>query len=92
MKRLHTIADGRVQGVGYRAYVIAHARELQLSGWVRNLASDQVEVVAEGEDVALYHLEMLLEKGPPLSRVDNVQTEYEPPTGEFTNFHVRSNA
>ena len=92
MKRLHAIVEGRVQGVGFRAFVITRAHDLRLTGWVRNLSADAVEIVAEGEDVALARLELLLQKGPPLSRVDNVRNDYSTPTGEFTGFHVRSDA
>ena len=90
MKRLHAIVEGRVQGVGFRAFVLTRARDLQLTGWVRNRSDNEVEVVAEGEDIALARFELLLQKGPTLSRVDNIRSDYTPPTGEFSAFHVRN--
>lgn len=89
MKRLHAIVEGRVQGVGYREFVRMQAQRLHLHGWVRNLPDGEVEVLVEGEDVALTHLVMLLEKGPPLADVDDVHANYSAPTGEFSTFGVR---
>jgi acylphosphatase len=48
-----------------------------------------VEVVAEGEDIALSHLVLLLEKGPPMAFVDDVDAQYTAPSGEFTDFVIR---
>jgi acylphosphatase len=78
-----------VQGVYFRDFVRQNAQRLHLTGWVRNTPDDKVEVVAEGEDVALTHLTLMLEKGTPMSRVDEVQVSYAPPTGEFTDFQIR---
>ncbi len=89
MKRLHAIVDGRVQGVGYRDYVRTEAQRLHLAGWVRNRPDGTVEVIAEGEDVALGHLRMLLEKGPSMASVDDVKVSTCSPTGEFDDFRIR---
>ena len=89
MKRLHAMVTGRVQGVSFRNFVQAQAQRLRLVGWVRNTPDGTVEVVAEGEDVALSHLELLLEKGPPLARVEEVEADYGIPSGEFTDFSIR---
>ena len=89
MKRLHAIVTGRVQGVYYRDFVREQARRLQVTGWVRNMPDGAVEVVAEGEEVALSQLEMLLEKGPPSARVEEVEATSDMPTGEFTDFVIR---
>jgi acylphosphatase len=63
---LHAIVHGRVQGVGFRYFVLSHARSLRLVGTVRNLADGSVEVYAEGERAALAHLERDLRRGPPV--------------------------
>jgi acylphosphatase len=90
MIRLHAIVEGRVQGVGYRDFVATHARRLHITGWVRNVADGRVELIGEGEDTALAHLVLMLEKGPALARVDEVTTTMSAPTGEFTDFRVRA--
>ncbi|CAB4847311.1 unannotated protein [freshwater metagenome] len=46
--RLTAWVRGRVQGVGFRWWVRAHALELGLAGWAANLSDGRVEVVAEG--------------------------------------------
>ena len=46
---VHVVYAGRVQGVGFRATAAGLAREYGLTGWVRNRADGQVELVAEGE-------------------------------------------
>jgi len=89
VKRLHATITGHVQGVFFRDFVRTHAERLHLVGWVRNDADGSVEVVAEGEDTALQHLALLLEKGPSGAWVEEVQTEYSAPTSEFTDFTVR---
>jgi len=88
MKRLHATVTGHVQGVFFRDFVRTEARRLRLTGWVRNAPDGSVEVVAEGEDVALRHLELLLEKGSSDARVEDVETTYTAPSGEFSDFAI----
>ena len=49
-KQVHVFYTGRVQGVGFRFTVLDIARELEVSGWVKNLKNGQVEVTAEAEE------------------------------------------
>ncbi len=51
--RLHAVVEGHVQGVGFRYFVLTKAQHLNLTGWVRNTAEGNVEVMAEGERVDL---------------------------------------
>jgi acylphosphatase len=69
------LVSGRVQGVGFRAFVAEAAREAGLSGWVRNLGDGRVEVFAEGEAMALAALAAACARGPFLARVDHVAAE-----------------
>ena len=64
---------GRVQGVGYRFWVLRHARTLGLHGVVRNRGDGAVELEVAGPASALDRLERLLEEGPALARVDAVR-------------------
>ena len=68
----HFIVQGRVQGVGFRWFVNLAARDLKLTGWVRNLPNGDVEVHAEGEEGALDKLRSKLERGPFGARVAEV--------------------
>ena len=87
--RLHAVIDGSVQGVGFRMFVLDYASSLRLTGWVRNTYDGRVEVVAEGEMPALESLLEKLRLGPRSAFVTEVEKEWQPATGEFTNFAVR---
>jgi len=87
--RLHIRVKGRVQGVGFRAHVDYNARQLGVTGWVRNVGYDVVEAVAEGERQKLGRLEQAIKAGPPGSHVDEATVEWLDPTAEFQDFIVR---
>jgi acylphosphatase len=70
--RLHVLATGRVQGVGFRWFVRETARRLGLAGWVLNRADGSVEVAAEGDDSALLHLRNALADGPSGAHVESL--------------------
>ena len=88
--RLHAIVEGRVQGVGFRAFVEQNAWQLGVTGWVRNRWDGTVEVTAESSRVALDQLLTSLRHGPSASRVTGVETQWKPATGEFSRFSMRS--
>lgn len=89
MRKRATIAvSGVVQGVGFRAYTLRQARAMGLQGYVRNRSSGEVEIVAEGNEETLQRLIEWARRGPPLSRVEDVQFELAEPTGEFTDFSI----
>lgn len=87
--RLHMLVRGRVQGVGFRAHVEYAARDLKLSGWVRNVGYDQVETLAEGARGKLEDLAQAIRTGPRGSHVDEATVEWLDATGEFASFVVR---
>jgi acylphosphatase len=87
--RLHAIVHGRVQGVNFRYYTQQRARELGLTGYVRNLWDRTVEVVAEGSRSVLEELLVFLRTGPRAAFVTQVDTRWSTPTGEFRRFEVR---
>jgi acylphosphatase len=68
------VVAGRVQGVGFRWFVLRCAEQLGLTGWVRNLADGSVEVAARGSPDALQRLEADLRRGPSGARVTSVTT------------------
>jgi len=82
------VVSGRVQGVGYRYFVLRHAEELGLAGFARNQADGSVEVLAEGAPKALGQLELLLAEGPAFSHVTNVEREAVAERGA-SGFHIR---
>ena len=68
-------ASGRVQGVGYRIFAQRVAQELGLEGYVRNRSDGRVEVFAMGSPEKLARLRKVLEKGPMMARVDEINEE-----------------
>jgi acylphosphatase len=88
-KRLHARVEGRVQGVGFRYYVMTSATELGLVGWVRNRRDGSVEVVAEGELTLLKKLVRAIERGSRSSKVSNVKVDLQEASGEFVNFTAK---
>jgi acylphosphatase len=63
---------GRVQGVGYRAFVHEYATRLALSGWARNRSDGSVEVLVGGDRAIVDRLIAALRRGPPGARVAEI--------------------
>ena len=72
---------GRVQGVYYRASMVAEATRLGLHGWVRNRADGSVEALAHGGAPAVQALVDWAWRGPPQALVERVDVaDAEPQT------------
>ena len=69
----HCIVEGRVQGVGFRYFVLREAKRLGVAGWVRNLDDGTVEVLGEGEQEAMDTFVKELRSGPSFSYVTNLK-------------------
>ena len=82
---------GRVQGVGFRAFVYREARLMEIDGWVRNRRDGTVEALVWGKAAAIDVLLARIEDGPGYGRVDRVDVTLE--TGQDDRppgFNVRS--
>ncbi|MCX6017629.1 MAG: acylphosphatase [Chloroflexi bacterium] len=88
-KRLRAVVRGRVQGVGFRYSTLRRAISLELRGWVANRSDGSVEVVAEGNHVALETLLDFLHRGPPAADVHEVDLRWDVAVGEFSTFNMR---
>ena len=88
--RLEAVVRGRVQGVGFRFWVIRRATALGLTGWVANEHDGSVRCVAEGPPDGLDELERMLRAGPMGAVVENVRVVRMPAVGAFRGFEVRS--
>ncbi len=91
-ERLEAMIRGRVQGVGFRYFVVRRAMELGLTGWVANENDGSVHCVAEGEPSALDSLEASLRSGPQGAVVSDVDPVRMAATGRFERFAIRSAA
>ncbi len=89
IQELWTTVRGRVQGVGFRYYVVERASALGLRGYARNAHNGDVEVLAQGPRPALERLLTLLRQGPPAAHVQDVQVTWRHPTEHMRGFHVR---
>jgi acylphosphatase len=90
--RIDATVVGRVQGVGFRWFVLDVARRLELRGWVANEADGSVRCVAEGSRQALERFVEELGRGPFNARVDRVVPRWGPPSGSLGAFEIRSGA
>jgi acylphosphatase len=82
------VISGRVQGVGYRAFAQHAARELGVTGWVRNLANGDVEAHANGSAGALEDFEARLRNGPRFGEVRSVNCR-EATVSTASTFEIR---
>ena len=71
----HVTVNGRVQGVGYRAWVEEQAMSRGLDGWVRNRRDGSVEAVFTGPDDVVADMIAACRRGPYSARVDAVNVE-----------------
>jgi acylphosphatase len=87
-KRVQMVVNGRVQGVFFRAATQREAKQLGLTGYVRNRVDGSVEIVAEGEEELVKSLLAWAQHGPSAARVDRVETRWRSYTGEFAEFRI----
>jgi acylphosphatase len=90
MARLEVSVRGRVQGVGYRYFVISQASALGLTGWVSNEQDGSVHSVAEGPRADLEQFLEVLREGPASAIVEDVIEDWLPYTGHWGSFGIRS--
>jgi acylphosphatase len=89
--RAHSWISGRVQGVGFRVFVLEQARRLGVSGFVRNLSDRRVEMIAEGAKESVEALLDAVRRGPAGARVTDTDVQWETPSGE-NGFSIRDDA
>lgn len=91
MECVSIIVRGKVQGVAFRFYTQARAKDLNIKGWVKNLPSGEVEIKAYSENAsALADFIDFCRSGPPHARVEDIdlmRSKGEPTTNDF---HIRS--
>ncbi|MGA2450908.1 MAG: acylphosphatase [Polyangiaceae bacterium] len=88
MKRVQVIIRGRVTGVFFRAAAQREAKRLGLTGWVRNRADGNVDLLAEGEEEGIREMVLWAQHGTSAARVDDVDVRWRGYTGEFSEFQI----
>ncbi len=69
MPALRLMISGRVQGVGFRAFVERQARRHSVRGWVRNRRDGTVEALVIGDETMLAAMEAACRRGPSMAMV-----------------------
>ncbi|MBX2805779.1 MAG: acylphosphatase [Hyphomicrobiales bacterium] len=90
-RTVHIRIEGRVQGVGYRAWTQSAALDLGLAGWVRNRRDGAVEAVIQGEPDKVAEMLRKCRTGPLGASVTRVEIIGEG-VGAFDRFEVRRTA
>jgi len=87
-KIVHIFLSGRVQGVGFRAFIRENAHRFGIKGWAKNLNDGRVEAVFSGPEEKVDKLVELVKKGPRFGKVKNIEIKNDIDE-EFTNFEIR---
>ena len=86
--RAHILVEGRVQGVGFRAFAHRNATAEGLSGWVQNLSDGRVEMEVQGPRERIESLLVTLKNGPSLAQVDQVNVKWLNSQTENEDFQI----
>jgi acylphosphatase len=87
--RAHVLVTGKVQGVFYRTETASKAKQLRLTGWIRNLPDGRVEGIFEGDEANVQKIIEFCRRGPPNAYVVDVNVRQQEWKGEFDDFEVR---
>ncbi len=87
-KALHIKISGRVQMVGFRYAALELAKELDLTGWVKNVQDGTVEILAIGDEKNLKKLLGWAHSGPTGAHVEDVEYRWEEIKDKFNNFKI----
>lgn len=83
------LISGRVQGVGFRWFVLQHARRLRLSGYARNLPDGRVEVAVRGREDRVADLSRLVQQGPSGAVVQAIEeADYPHEVDSYNSFKI----
>ena len=88
MTATRLIVHGRVQGVGYRAWLADQARQRGIKGWVRNRLDGTVEALLHAGDWSLDEFITACRQGPPLARVTDIEIVEEQTPGTADEFAI----
>lgn len=87
MKTYHFIIKGEVQGVGYRITAYLNATRLGITGSVKNLSNDNVEVFAQGDEKVIDNFKKYLKIGSSMSYVSEIDEDILDKS-EFKDFQI----
>ena len=79
---------GKVQGVGFRYFVLRQAQELSINGWVSNKPNGDVGALAQGEKADLERFISKVKEGPSFSRVEDVSLNWVNEAEQYFGFEI----
>ncbi|MBI4050736.1 MAG: acylphosphatase [Candidatus Doudnabacteria bacterium] len=88
MREIFIKIFGDVQGVGFRYQTVQKARELNLTGWVRNAPDGSVEILAQGSKENLEKLAQWAKTGPKIAEVTDMQIEWREMSASYSDFEI----
>ena len=87
--RAEIIANGLVQGVGFRYFILRNAESLGLKGYTKNLYSGEVFTLVEGDKGKIEDLFNKIKIGPSHSSVKNCKIFWQDFKNEFSSFEIK---
>ncbi len=96
LKQVHVYIKGDVIGVGFRAWTKIQAKVHSVNGWVRNCFEKSdvfgpgggVEALFQGEEENVHKIIEVVKRGPPVSRVDNVEILWQESKEVYEGFEI----
>ena len=89
MYRIHVMISGNVQGVLFRVRTQDKANELNITGGVKNIFNNAIEIIAEGEREELSKFTGWLQLGPPNATMDKISIEWSDQNEkQFSSFEI----
>ncbi|AOP32821.1 acylphosphatase [Leptospira tipperaryensis] len=87
--RAKILVRGKVQGVGFRYYILQRAQECRLSGFTQNLPGGEVETVVEGDKMFIEDLYKAIQRGPTGSEVKEAVITWDVAKGTYRTFEIK---
>lgn len=82
------IVKGRVQGVFFRRTVLEHSKGFAITGYVKNLESNQVEIVVQGEKEEIERFIKKIKSDPKKAFIESIDIHYENKNESFDSFVI----
>ncbi|MGF1669087.1 MAG: acylphosphatase [Balneolaceae bacterium] len=90
VKERHLFISGNVQGVGFRYFTKMNAKDLDITGWVRNLSDGRVEALFQGTENSILEMTERMQNGPRTAIVRSIEAgELKEPDEKFDSFFVK---
>jgi len=97
LRQVYLYIKGDVIGVGFRAWTKIQAKIIGINGWIRNVynkpenfgVNGGVEVLIQAEESKIKKMIEVLKKGPPISRIDNIEIYWQDPKEIFEDFVIK---